>query len=631
MQNQNNCSAMRNFALLLAMFALSLFLGCSAEPPDVKAPPPEVTDHRVEVEIDKTVVIAPPGSGESREMMSMVRHPDGSIFLNAQSVLFKSRDNGQTWAPVPVKFTDVPSGQVQIGIGVTRGGRLLMVHQDSGTVGNLYGQSLYVSYSDDSGKTWQKSPFDFSKVPPGIPNMMFHEDGVRTFIEQPDGTLMFTTTITPSPDYVKKYPPKSPPEPPNYQYGGKEGDLFSDIVFRSTDGGLTWGDPTQVYPDLNPHESALAIDPHDPDHILIMTRIQRDVRPDEDAAKMMRETGNPLPEYKQGALFESTDGGRTFQLAKGGMTLWYGHRGTICWSPSNVVVVTHTSGGSREGSRAARISLNGGETWVDGTKAGTPFMNKSTNFVLAPRVGFASPTIELSKNRFLTAAYLYRAPYDQFKNPPQFRGAIVGVFWHLERSSKVPDPDKTMKYWRSLGYQVDLRKTNFVEIGPVWKIRTDPEEVGLEEKWYSEETADSGWAKVRSDKNTGWNAQGIGNYNGYAWYRVRFRVPEDFFAKGKNVIYFGAVDEEAEVYINGKKVFEHTSQSTGLTVQELWQKLFTFEARPHLRVGEENLMAVRVHNQSDMGGIWKPVYLLSTDEDLKYLPNVIQEIKQLSK
>ena len=218
MRNQNDRLRMRRVVLVLGLVVSCLSL-CSQGSAGGTAPS-EVTDHRVEFKIDKRVVIAPEKLGVSRAMMSMVRHPDGTIFLNTQNKLFKSCDNGQTWPVVPVKLNDVPPGQTQIGIGVTRGGRLLMVHQDSSKVGGLYGQSLYVSYSDDGGKTWKKSPTDFGKIPPGIPNMQFHEDGVRTFIEQPDGTLMFTTTITAAPDYRKKYPAKNPPEPPNYGYGG---------------------------------------------------------------------------------------------------------------------------------------------------------------------------------------------------------------------------------------------------------------------------------------------------------------------------------------------------------------------------------------------------------------------------
>jgi len=383
-------------------------------------------DHRVKVKVDEKVDITPEKA--KRGMMSLARHPDGTIYLNAQfdpPQLLKSRDNGKTWTSVPLKLT-LPHQVVQ-GFGVNRKGRMFILHQTKGgfapNTADLYGQDLFVSYSDDSGRSWTRSRTDFRKFGPGTPNVKYHEDGNRTFIEQPDGTLMFTTTIVPSKEYKEKYPPTKPESPPNFMYGGKPGDLFSDVVFRSTDGGLTWGDASQVYPDLNPHESALAIGPKDPNRILIMTRIQRLVRPGEDGEEMMRITGNPQPYYKQGALFLSTDGGRMFQVAPGGFSPWYGHRGTVNWFKSNVVAVTHHIGGSGRGEKVVRISLDGGKHWVDGTREGTQKMNESTDFLLFPSVSFTCPTVEISENHFFSTAWGH----------PD--GELSGVFWHLEKSS----------------------------------------------------------------------------------------------------------------------------------------------------------------------------------------------------
>ena len=213
-----------------------------------------VDDHRVEVEIEKEVKIVPAGVAK-RAMMSMVRHPDGTIFLNAQTEsprLYKSSDNGKTWSAAPVKLTGAPPNQSVQGLGVSRCGRLFVNHVTKApAVDGLYGQSLFVSYSDDGGRTWETFSFNFGQaVKPGLPNMMFHKDGNRTFIEQPNGTLMFTTTIVPSPKYREQYLAQQPYGPPSYEYGGQHGDLFSDVIFRSTDGGATWGDPSQVYSDL---------------------------------------------------------------------------------------------------------------------------------------------------------------------------------------------------------------------------------------------------------------------------------------------------------------------------------------------------------------------------------------------
>jgi hypothetical protein len=386
-------------------------------------------DDQVVVEVDSEIEIVPPGV-LTRSMMSMARHPGGEIFLNTQTgPLYKSADEGQTWTAVPVEMPDVPAGQVLHGLGVSRDGRLWLVHQSPGPWENdLYGQDLFVSYSADRGRTWTRSKTDFGKFPPGIPNMQFHEDGNRTVVEQADGTLMFTTSIVPSPAYREKYPASG-----NSRWPGRPGDLFSDVIFRSTDGGETWGDPTQVYPPLSPHESNLALDPNDSDHMLLMSRCQGELLPDQDPDEFMKKTGNPQPYIKQGVLFESSDGGRTFHDV--GWTNYYGHRATVYWAPSNVVIVTGCAGmggcfiptcpyGS---GLVARISLDGGKTWVDDTKTGAPDMTRAKKFELIPKPpghSFTTPTVELSTNRFLTT-YGYYWGHAQ-------KVTVNGFVWHIE-------------------------------------------------------------------------------------------------------------------------------------------------------------------------------------------------------
>lgn len=381
---------------------------------------------------DDEIEIVPPGR-LSRSMMSMARHPDGSIYLNTQSgPLYKSSDNGRTWTAVPVEMPGRSHEQVLHGLGISRDGRLWLSHSSiADDPHGLYGQDLFVSYSADGGHTWTTSPTDFGAFPPGVPNMQFHEDGNRSFIEHPDGTLMFTTTIVPSPSYQEKFPRSGP-----FEYGGRPGDLFSDIVFRSTDGGETWGDPTPVYPSLNPHESNLAIDPNDPDHILLMARCQGELPPDQDPEEFMRKTGNPQPYVKQGVLFESTDGARTFQEA--GWTNYYGHRARVDWAPSNAVVVTGCGGLGGcllpscpyGGNVVARISLDGAKTWIDDTGNGTPDLEEAQKSVLVPQPpghSFTTPTIELSPGHFLTV-YGYYWGHAQLLT-------VNGVFWHIGATS----------------------------------------------------------------------------------------------------------------------------------------------------------------------------------------------------
>ena len=73
-------------------------------------------------------------------------------------------------------------------------------------------------------------------------------------------------------------------------------------------------------------------------------------------------------------------------------------------------------------------------------------------------------------------------------------------------------------------------------------------------------------------------------YNGYGWYRRTIEMPEEW--KGKQVaIEFEGVFIQSEVYLNGKRVGEHTGGYTG----------FCYDLTPFLKPGK-NILAVRVNN-----------------------------------
>ena len=378
------------------------------------------SDHRpVQLVLDGEVEVVPTGV-LVRSMMSMARHPDDSIYLNTQSgPLYRSMDDGQTWTAIPIATPDL-GPQVYHGMGIARDGRLFLSHSsDRQYPDGLYGQDLYVSHSADEGATWTRSATDFSAVPPGIPNLCFHEDGNRTFVELDDGTTMFTTTIVPSAPYAEKYPASR-----DEAYGGQPGDLFSDVIFRSDDGGETWGDATQVNPTMNPHESNLALDPGEPRRLLLMTRCQSGMKEGREGEELMARTGNPVPMLKQGVLFESTDAGRSWSEV--GFTNYYGHRGNVYFAPSKAVVVTH-NGGFQDSSVVARVSLDGGRTWQDGSLDGTAILGDAEKFVLAPHPpghSFTTPTIEVAPSHFFTVYGWYPADSEQL--------IVNGLFWHLE-------------------------------------------------------------------------------------------------------------------------------------------------------------------------------------------------------
>ena len=135
-----------------------------------------------------------------------------------------------------------------------------------------------------------------------------------------------------------------------------------------------------------------------------------------------------------------------------------------------------------------------------------------------------------------------------------------------------------------------------------WHFRTDPEEDGLRERWFAANFDDAAWDTISVGEF--WELQGYPDYDGRAWYRAGFAIPSA--AQGQQLLlYFGAVDESAEVWINGRKAGQHRIGQSG------WDKRFAVDITRFALPGEDNRIAVRVRDEIHMGGIWKSVKLFT--------------------
>ena len=373
---------------------------------------------RVQIKIGETVNIVPQGTRLVRGMLGIIRHPDGSIFVNTQTGgLARSRDQGKTWSLIPAEKA--------FALGVSRDGRLWLAD------GVKDASQLVVRHSSDSGETWTTTALDVSDLSPESSRRPYNwtGDDYNTFIERPDGTLMFSAGLRRIPWFY---------EDPSLMEDGlvsPDADVGGLFLFRSRDGGKSWGEPSLVHEFAS--EVGYAVDPADSDRILAMTRIQRPLLAGEDRSETLKKTGAPasiesnMPSiYKNGLLLESRDGGRTFAEVPGGLTGFYEIRGTIFWTADNRVVVTHQGahpGGGPDGTLLARISLDGGRRWLDGTATGTTAMNQSRKFVLVPRPpghSFTAPSVQISENRFLSVYF--------HGNLSRNIAMVSGVFWRLE-------------------------------------------------------------------------------------------------------------------------------------------------------------------------------------------------------
>lgn len=70
---------------------------------------------------------------------------------------------------------------------------------------------------------------------------------------------------------------------------------------------------------------------------------------------------------------------------------------------------------------------------------------------------------------------------------------------------------------------------------------------------------------------------------------------------------FEAVDDEAEVWLNGKRLGLHTKEGDADTTW--WEEPFSFDATAALKPEGANTLVVRVDDFTLDGGIWKSVLL----------------------
>ena len=393
----------------------------------------------VQLFIEDEVILAPASARLNAQ--NVVRGPDGAIWLNTGETepgLFRSTDEGRTWETLPVKLSDVPPGQHLAGFHAARDGSLWLIHQappyrivDGKSIESTDRRGFF-SISTDGGRTWDTQDLDQGRFAPDPEADPYTSIDIAwchpNFVERPDGSAFFSLSMRY--DDWEEYSQEDQTRPG-----------VRDVMVRTRDGGRTWGDPTIVHQHAT--ETAYAVDPNDPDHIYAATRIQRKGLPGEDLQAIRKLTAmdmtppNYMPDwaYKNGILLESTDGGRSFREAAGGLFGFGSYRWSVVWTRDDWLILAGNAGqdpGQREshGDQVLRISLNGGKTWLDGTEEGTSTPAQAKKFVVVPgyrNVGKADhysasvpATIQLAENRFLT--------FCTYKKDRILRGR----FWRLE-------------------------------------------------------------------------------------------------------------------------------------------------------------------------------------------------------
>ncbi len=139
-----------------------------------------------------------------------------------------------------------------------------------------------------------------------------------------------------------------------------------------------------------------------------------------------------------------------------------------------------------------------------------------------------------------------------------------------------------------------------------WKFTADPRRALSIDKVPAAGFNDKSWKPI--SVNTFWESQGNPGYDGVGWYRLTIVIPS-LPTSAKQILYFGSVDGDAELWLDGKSLGRHEGDEGD---GEGWQTPFWFDVTGIFTPGKHTI-AVRVTDSLGMGGIWKGVKLLAVD------------------
>jgi sialate O-acetylesterase len=153
------------------------------------------------------------------------------------------------------------------------------------------------------------------------------------------------------------------------------------------------------------------------------------------------------------------------------------------------------------------------------------------------------------------------------------------------------------------------------DLSGVWKFKT-----GDEEEWSWPAFDDSKWQDIKVPLY--WEAQGYRQYDGLAWYRMKFKDSPELAGK-RIVLLLGRIDDADEVYLNGELIGRTGSMNRRMGRANLtneWQLLRAYVLPPSLlKQDGENTVAVRVLDVWQHGGIYDgPIGLIQKDRYLTW-------------
>jgi hypothetical protein len=136
-------------------------------------------------------------------------------------------------------------------------------------------------------------------------------------------------------------------------------------------------------------------------------------------------------------------------------------------------------------------------------------------------------------------------------------------------------------------------RRKIVDLNKTWKF-----EIGDNLNWADPEYDDSNWEDIEVPSN--WEDEGFPGYDGMAWYRASFKLsgnPDKIL-----FLHLGFIDDADEVYVNGHLVGHKGTFPPNFQTQYNIERVY-FLCNEYLNYGDENVIAVRVFDDYNEGGI----------------------------
>lgn len=156
-----------------------------------------------------------------------------------------------------------------------------------------------------------------------------------------------------------------------------------------------------------------------------------------------------------------------------------------------------------------------------------------------------------------------------------------------------------------------------INLSGMWKFN-----VGDFVEWKNPDYDDKEWKGIFVPAF--WETQGYKDYNGWAWYRLKFTLPQKFDNQ-KMVLLLGKIDDIDQTFINGTlvgQIGDWNSENLPETFNQNneWETNRGYYIPDNLlKPGEENVIAVRVYDGYFDGGIYHgPIGLITQDKYREY-------------